>query len=36
MRAHAGALIGTTPTLAVYGPVDGAPGVERLAERLAA
>ena len=36
VRAHAAALLGTAPTLALYGPVDRAPSVAELAERLAA
>jgi predicted Zn-dependent peptidase len=36
VRAHAGRLIGARPTLALYGPVDGAPDLDTLAERLAA
>ena len=36
VRAHAAALVGTAPTLALYGPVGDAPSVDRLAERLAA
>ena len=36
VRAHAGRLAGSAPTLALYGPVARAPAVEALAERLAA
>lgn len=37
VRAHAEALLANArPALALYGPVDGAPSREALAERLAA
>ncbi|WP_308918270.1 pitrilysin family protein [Jannaschia sp. LMIT008] len=36
IRDHAGALAGEAPALALYGPVDGAPDVAAMAERLAA
>ena len=36
VRAHAGRLIGTAPTLALYGPVSAAPDAATLRARLAA
>ncbi len=36
IRAHAGRLLSTAPTLALYGPVRGAPDAETLRRRLAA
>ena len=36
LRAHAAALAGTAPALALYGPVAAAPSAEALRERLAA
>ena len=36
LRAHAAKLLSETPALALYGPVDGAPGAGDLARRLAA
>ncbi len=36
VRAHAERLLGTAPSLALYGPVEGAPSVDALAGRLAA
>jgi predicted Zn-dependent peptidase len=36
VRAHAARLLGGAPSLALYGPVEGAPPVAALAERLAA
>ncbi|KIT14538.1 M16 family metallopeptidase [Jannaschia aquimarina] len=36
LRDHAGALLGTEPALALYGPVEAAPTVGALRERLAA
>ncbi len=36
VRAHAGRLLGTAPTLALYGPVDAAPDAATLQARLAA
>jgi predicted Zn-dependent peptidase len=36
VRAQAAALVGQAPALALYGPVEGAPGAEALRDRLAA
>ncbi|UWQ21387.1 pitrilysin family protein [Jannaschia sp. W003] len=36
LRAHAEALVGTEPALALYGPVEAAPEAARLRERLVA
>ncbi|MEL6585307.1 MAG: pitrilysin family protein [Pseudomonadota bacterium] len=36
VRAHAGALLGTAPAVALYGPVSGAPDLDALTRRLAA